>query len=493
MRGASITGSTGLRGEPGLAFSWKGNWSSIIGYNSGESVYYSGSSYATNNSVIGTQPPNSPWFYIAKQGDKGVDARGLAFVWQGVWSDTTQYAPYDSVYYNGTSYATSGSVSGDYAPDIFTEYWFPVAQKGGVGDKGIQGTAGVAFGWQGTWLDYVGYNSGDAVFFEGSSYGTRYAITGISPTGVVDNTWELFAQKGGTIFSWRGDWVESSIYSSGDAVGYDGSSYATLLNSNSFNTPGTNSAWFVIAAQGKSGERGEIGGVGPRGTGGLAFEWRGNWDANTIYSPRDSVFYNGSSYGTLLDITGVPGTKPDISSKWFLVAEKGGPGLAFNWRGTWSNSVIYRPYDSVYYQARSYGTTGYIAAGIQPNPTSGLWFVVADKGGQDVTHSIYLQGNVNSYSGTNSPKVFTPFPFTFTGYSIAFDNPGSAGILTGTIITKGPSSQGTLANFGSTGETQIIQGGFSATAIGMWRLGINIASSTLVGASGMTVGIFGYV
>jgi hypothetical protein len=499
IKGDSIVGPTGDQGLPGLAFQWMGDWNGSVGYQSGQAVYWSGSSYGTNSSVIGTQPSQSPWFLVAQRGEKGADARGLAFVWQGNWSATTQYNPYDSVYYNGTSYATSGSVSGNYPPDVYSNYWFPVARRGGTGIQGEPGVPGISFGWRGEYQNFQNYYSGDAVFFEGSSYGTRFDLYNVSPTGTgLANTWELLAQRGGSIFSWRGAYNSGSSYNSGDAIFYKGSSYATLNYTLANTSPESEfSQWFLVAQKGDSGNQGDIGPQGPRGTGGLAFEWRGAWSAVETYSSKDAVFYDGSAWGTLYNISGTPtpAVAPNLSSKWFLISQKGDPGLAFGWKGNWSATTIYRPNEAVYYQGRSYGTTGYLPTGLAPSPTTGPWFVIADKGGQSVAHTVYLDGAATGYLNKETRKVFTPYSFSFTGFSIGLDTYSSSGTsMGGSIFYMNQSNaKTTIASFTvSTGQGFVSSGNFAVTIPSNCRLGVSLTSGSLTDASGMTFGIFGY-
>jgi hypothetical protein len=56
--------------------------------------------------------------------------------------------------------------------------------------------------------------------------------------------------------------------------------------------------------------------------------WRGEWDASTLYFFRDAVQYEGSSYYCILENTGT--APPDVDTEendcWSLMAEKGGKG-----------------------------------------------------------------------------------------------------------------------------------------------------------------------
>lgn len=401
-----------IKGDPGVAFAWQGTWNVSSGYVSGDSVFYSGSSYATNASVSGTMPPNSPWFVVASKGDAGEDAMGLSFTWKGTWQNTTEYIPYDSVYYNGGSYGTTGSPTTGTLPTNLT-YWFPLAVSGAQGPIGPTGM-GIGFTWMGAYSPFISYPSGSAVYFQGSSYGTTGVSSGVAPTGT--GAWGLLAAGGTAILNWRSAWNSSTFYHSGDAVAYSGSSY-TCYTLNVNENPVTSAVWQVIASKGDRGPSGAQGIQGPRGTGGLAFEWRGDWDSDYVYAPHDSVFYDGSSYGTLNGVSGAErALLPPDNEDWFLLAEKGDPGLAFTWKGNWHSGTLYRPYESVYYSGRSYATLSYVATGV--TPTTAPWFVVAGMGGDEFVMQQHL--------GTGFPT---------TGFAVYESFCTKAGNLTGLLWT----------------------------------------------------------
>ena len=417
-----VTGASGesIKGDAGLAFVWRGTWDVDSGYVSGDCAFYDGSTYGTLSSAFGTAPPNSPWFLLASKGDAGQDAAGLAFTWKGDWDIAEEYEPFESVYYNGSSYATTGNPSIGTVPTNLT-YWFPVAKSGSVGPKGEVGT-GIGFNWMGSYSPVTNYVSGNAVYFQGSSYGSTATVSGIDPTGSA--SWTLLAAGSNAIFAWRNAWSANTYYHSGDAVSYDGSSYACF--STNYNTlPTIGSVWGLIAAKGSAGTRGLQGGIGPRGTGGLAFEWRGDWDSSFSYSPYDAVFYEGGSYGTILEITGVveKTVNPVNSEKWFDLAKKGEAGLAFNWKGTWAPSTLYHPYDSVYHSGRSYATLSYAAVDVKP--TSAPWFVVAGMGGEEFC--------LSSYMGTGFPQ---------TGVKVAENFATKNGHITGFVWAMTQASAG---------------------------------------------------
>jgi hypothetical protein len=490
VQGASgASGSQGIQGNPGLAFEWKGNWHVASGYNSGNAVYFNGSSYGTNQFVIGTAPGNAPWFLVASKGDDGEDAQGLAFVWKGTWNSLTSYEPNDSVYYLGSSYATTGAPPAGYTPVAHPEFWFYVARSGSIGQQGQPGT-GIEFMWRGNFSTTRNYLSGDAVHYQGTSYVTTGTSSGILPsTGL---TWGIVAQGGGVLFNWQGTWAANTTYHSGHAVYHSGSSYA-CFTTNYNDRPGTNgSVWSLVASKGEQGERGLQGPTGARGTGGLAFEWRGTWSSAQTYAPHDAVYFNGSSYGTLDTITGVLTSQiPANSSLWFPIAQKGDPGLAFTWRGNWSNSTLYSPYSAVYYSGRSYATLTYAASGFAPG--SAPWFTIAEKGDVFVNQSHYF-GNSVPTVGEAVWEAFIGKPTTVTGFVWAVNTQLTAGEnISGSIYKRTLEGVKTnLFNFTiTTGLSYYWSGNANKSIATMERLGIDLSGGIGANTAGLTVGIFG--
>jgi hypothetical protein len=62
--------------------------------------------------------------------------------------------------------------------------------------------------------------------------------------------------------------------------------------------------------------------TGPQGPQGDGFAYRGEYDANQTYAPRDVVVYEGSAYIATAPTIGAPGTNPS----WTLLVAKGDTG-----------------------------------------------------------------------------------------------------------------------------------------------------------------------
>jgi hypothetical protein len=153
--------------------------------------------------------------------------------------------------------------------------------------------------------------------------------------------------------TWQGAWNNSATYNLNDAVGYNGSSYISLIANNTSNEPDTSAtAWSLVASAGATGSQGPAGAAGaagatgatgatgPAGPGGpqgvagptgpagpQGLTWQGAWNISATYNLNDAAGYNGSSYISLAG--GNAGNEPDTSpSAWSLVASAGTAGPA---------------------------------------------------------------------------------------------------------------------------------------------------------------------
>jgi len=73
---------------------------------------------------------------------------------------------------------------------------------------------------------------------------------------------------------------------------------------------------------GATGPQGLAGLTGPQGPQGDGFAYRGTYDLNQTYAPRDVVVYEGSAYLATAPTVGAPGTDPS----WTLLVAKGDAG-----------------------------------------------------------------------------------------------------------------------------------------------------------------------
>lgn len=316
-------GPSGQQGAAGLAFNWRGEWSNAEFYFTNDAVYYSGSSFRARQTANGIPPSiHSPsWEIVARGGSNGQDGQkgdsGLAFTWKGTWNSSTTYIPNEAVFYNGSSWACV-SVNINSAPSLSNPNWTIVSSKGDKGDKGETGQGGLAFTWKDEWNSSTTYNQWDAVFFEGSSYGLTSGTSLNEIPDIPSSPWVLIAQRGGTIFSWKGEWDSETPYYAGDAVFFSGSSYATHSSSSGV-LPSNGGTWFPCALKGSDGTQGPSGAQGQQGSG---VNWRGTYSPISLYNSGDLAFYNGSTY--ICTSGSVSGVLPSFNPPWSLFAKQAG-------------------------------------------------------------------------------------------------------------------------------------------------------------------------
>lgn len=170
-------GAAGTNGARGMTY--RGAWSSSVGYVADDAVYLSGSSYialaanTNNNPATDVAGGGGKWALLAAQGATG--AAGPATV--SIGSVTS-----------GASAAVTNTGSSNAAVLNFT------LPKGDKGDAGAQGLT-----WRGTWLAATAYSPADAVALNGASYIAVRATSNVNPGTDVSNAagnWALLASAG---------------------------------------------------------------------------------------------------------------------------------------------------------------------------------------------------------------------------------------------------------------------------------------------------------
>ncbi len=276
--------------------------------------------------IQGPVGPAGPAGVAGAAGATGPQGPPVSF--QGTWNNATTYALGDAVSYNGSSYISLVNSNINHQPDTALVQWSLLAQQGATGPAGPTGTTG-SQGIQ----------------------GIQGLIGPAGPTGATGATGAAGPQ--GPPVSFQGTWNNATTYAMGDAVSYNGSSYISLVNSNTNNQPDTAVVqWSLLAQQGATGPAGPTGATGlqgvqgvqgligpagptgatgatgvagPQGPQGPPVSFQGTWNIATTYALGDAVSYNGSSYASL--VAGNVGFQPDISNvKWALLAQAGTNG-----------------------------------------------------------------------------------------------------------------------------------------------------------------------
>ena len=317
------------------------------------------------------------------QGDPGAPGASMSFL--GAWDSGTTYAALQSVSFNGSSYVSLVDGNTNNTPDASPLAWALIAQKGATGNSGADGAQGVA-GPQGP----AGPTGATGAIGPQGAAGATGAVgpqgpigaTGaigpqgvpglIGPQGVPGTPGAPGAQGDpgaqGASMSFLGAWDSGTTYATLQSVSFNGSSYVSLVDGNSNNTPDASPlAWALIAEKGATGDTGSTGAQGPQGetgaTGaagpqgvvgpqglqgpigpqgipgqdgaqgvpgaqgvqGASLSFAGAWDSGTTYSTLQVVSFGGSSYISLVDDN--LDNSPDSSPlAWSEIAERGATG-----------------------------------------------------------------------------------------------------------------------------------------------------------------------
>ena len=81
----------------------------------------------------------------------------------------------------------------------------------------------------------------------------------------------------------------------------------------------------------------------------LKFTWKGNWITNTAYEVDDVVYFEGTSYLVILDLTTAQNTAPSADSTSYAQMASG-----LNYRGTYSVGQGFKKGDIVQYNNATY-------------------------------------------------------------------------------------------------------------------------------------------
>ncbi len=354
-------GPTGATGSQGPPVSFQGTWAGGTAYAMGDAVHYDGSSYISLSSGnTGNTPSNgAPWALLAKEGDLGPTGpqgiqgvqgpqgiqgvqgpqglqgiqgetgpsgpQGPPVTFEGAWNSGATYATGDAVSYQGSSYISLADNNTNNTPSDGAP-WALLAQQGDVGPQGTQGIQGIQ-GEQGP---------------QGNQ-----GIQGPQGLQGIQGIQGTVGPEGPPV-TFKGTWASGTQYDTGDAVFYDGSSYVSLADANSGNTPTGGAPWALLAQQGDTGPQGpqgtqgiqgvqgiqgEQGEQGPQGLQGIQgiqgpqgppVSFQGTWNSGTTYATGAAVFYQGSSY--ISTASGNTNNLPTGGSPWSLLAQQGDTG-----------------------------------------------------------------------------------------------------------------------------------------------------------------------
>ncbi|GGG83898.1 DNRLRE domain-containing protein [Edaphobacter dinghuensis] len=225
----------------------------------------------------------------------------------------------------------------------------------------------------------------------------------IGPMGVIGATGPQ-----GPPVTFRGTWVNATSYATGDAVFYNGSSYISLQNANTGNQPNTTPAqWSLLAEQGAAGATGAAGLQGPIGPQGI----QGLQGPIGPIGPTGAAGIQGPIGPT--GTTGVAGPTGATGATG-PAGPQGPTGPPMSFVGTWNNSTIYNIGNAVYENGTSYialATNLGVDPAVDVAGSGGTWAVLAKAGsagtvsvGTTVTGASGTSASVTN-SGTSSAAI----------------------------------------------------------------------------------------
>jgi hypothetical protein len=227
----------------------------------------------------------------------------------------------------------------------------------------------------------------------------------------------------------------------------------------------------LVGPAGPTGAAGAIGATGPQGP---PVSFQGTWSNATTYAVGDAVFFNGSSYISLVssNINHQPDTAP---AQWSLLAQQGatgatgpvgptgatgsqgiqgiqgpigstgptgatgatgatgpqGPPVSF--QGTWNIATTYALGDAVSYNGSSYISLVSGNVGFQPDISNVKWGLLATAGTNGTNGATGATGpsgptGAQGPAGPAGPAGANGSEVNAISYAMQFVNPGTAGV-----------------------------------------------------------------
>ena len=430
-----LTGPQGPAGPAGAsgtgAFVYQGAYSSSTNYAQGAVVTFGGSTYVSLiDSNHGNTPSSTPWNW----GTLALGATGV----QGPQGTPGPQGP--------TGPAGTTGPAG------------PAGPAGAQGQQGPAGSPGLVY--QGTYSSIANYNVGDIVLFNGSSYASIRANNHGNTPGQSPTAWGALATQGSTGATGpAGPQGFAGVQGPTGPTGPPGETGPQGAQG----IPGQAGAQGITGPQGAAGPQGPTGAQGPAGPTGLTFQ--GPYDPTHNYALADAVLYSGSGYVSLLanNHGNTPGQSP---SAWSLFASVGstgpqgptgptgtqgptgpqglqgpagsagpqgpqGPaGQGLNLIGGYSNLTSYHIGDVVTYNGSSYASLVAANHANTPDQSPAYWMLLAAQGPTGAAGA----------PGATGPQGSTG-PAGATGATGSQGPPGPAG-STGPQGPTGPAGQG---------------------------------------------------
>ena len=287
------------------------------------------------------------------------------------------------------------------------------------GPQGIQGIPGVA--------GPAGAVGPQGLIGPQGIPGTPGAIGPAGPTGATGPAGVTGPQ--GPPVNFRGTWVNATTYATGDAIFFNGSSYISLQSGNTGNQPDTTPAqWSLLAEQGTIGATGAIGAQGSQGLPGPP----GPQGPSGPIGPVGATGPQGP-----IGLTGATGTTGAIGPAGPAGATGaiGPQGPPVSFQGAWSNTTTYAVGDTVSFNNSSYISLAAGNLGFQPDISNVEWAILAKAGTNGTNGVAGPVGPVGPSgptgpagpAGPTGPTGASGGGVSAVSYVMQFTNPGTAG------------------------------------------------------------------
>jgi len=343
-----------------IKFKWRGDWATSTAYVVDDIVKYGGNTYVavTNH----TSQSTSPAFYTDLDTNSYWELHTEGLYFKGDWAGSTHYKLNDLVKYGSFQYRTTTqhTSTSTFDPTKFEVY-----------SEGLQ--------FEDNYNASTTYQDGDVVTYGGYSYVYINGTPSAGNTPTDNSYWDVLT----TGFKALGTYSHGTSYKTGDTVQYGGNNYvATANHTNQYpaNTDGsTNTSYWTLNLEG--------------------FNYRGSYNASTIYNIGDVTRLTTSTYVAIQDR--IQNVSPDSDgAKWQLIAQ-GDSAAVLNTRG----DIIKQGASQA--EALNIGTSGSV---LTTDGTDPIW---SNAEGRNV---IYV---ANSGSDSNPGTQFLPFKTVYHALSQA--------------------------------------------------------------------------
>ena len=246
----------------------------------------------------------------------------IRFRWKNIWTNTTVYRKDDIVHYQGKAYVC---IIGHTSDTSTTGFYTDLNHASPKWELQLDGMV-----WRGNWSNSTFYSVGEIVKWEGYVYRCIQSHTSnvVTSQGVHTDysKWEILAKS----YNWLNAWSPGEFYDLGDVIIYGGITYRciakhTASGSYSLGLEDDQASWEIETR---------------------SDNWRYDWAVSTRYTVDDVARYNGIVYRCITGHTSAASASLGLEndqSKWELVLDN------FEYKTAWAAATRYVKNDLVKY------------------------------------------------------------------------------------------------------------------------------------------------